>query len=105
MQTNTHSTHRNEDGRVEYGVLKVPSQALKSCWEFPIRQPGGFLSLKLLAGCYKKGRFARMRHARAISLEKARCKMDIPILERYSQPSGKELVECLRECTAAFQLS
>lgn len=31
--------------------------------------------------------------------------MDIPILERYSQPSGKELVECLRECTAAFQLS
>lgn len=31
--------------------------------------------------------------------------MNNPILESYSQPSGEELVECLLECTAAFQLS
>ena len=89
----------------EHGFLEVPSQAMKSCWKFPIRQPRGFLSLKLLAGCYKRSHFAGMRHARAIALEKAHCKMNIPILESHSQPSGKELFECPCECASAFQLS
>lgn len=28
----------------ERGFLEVPSWAMKECWEFSIRQPGGFIS-------------------------------------------------------------
>lgn len=88
------------------GFLGVLTYAMKGCWELPISSLAVF-SLMLLEGCYTRSHFAGMRHTSAISLEKAHCEVNIPVLKSYSQQSGKELFEgpCkMQSCAPALSV-